>query len=456
MTTENEAKFEKLGEFASELMKKTGVPGLALGILYEGQVYAAGFGVTNVDHPLPVTDKTLFQIGSNTKTFTGMAIMRLVDMGKMDLDATVRTYIPEFKVADEDVSAKVTIRHLLTHTSGWTGDHFRDTGSNNDALQKYAHEEMTDLAQIVPLGAVWSYNNAGFYLAGYIIEKVTGQSYEEAIKELVLEPLGLNRSYFEARDLITFGFAVGHNTGPEGPMPATPWEIPRAARPAGGIVCDVHDLLRYTDFQMGDGTAEDGTEILNSETLTQMHTPEVEISKDTNFGLSWAIQDVGDTRVIFHGGGTVGQISQMMLVPEHKFAVVIFTNGDQGGYITKEVPHLAIKEFLGLEMPNPAPIETSEEELAVYSGTYINVMQDIHLEMLGGKLIAQVIGKAGFPAADSPIPPPYPPMTVGKCEADRLIIVEGMMKDMPIDVVRDADGEIFGLRTGARIHVRQQ
>jgi CubicO group peptidase (beta-lactamase class C family) len=107
-----------------------------LGILHKGQVKAAGFGVTNVDHPLEVDDQTLFQIGSITKTFTGTLIMKMVEDGQIDLDATVRTYLPQFKVADAEASEKVTIRHLLTHTSGWFGDFFHDTGPGDECCRQ--------------------------------------------------------------------------------------------------------------------------------------------------------------------------------------------------------------------------------------------------------------------------------------------------------------------------------
>ena len=124
MHNHHKANFDKLNDFVTQVMEKKKIPGVAVGVLYEGETYTAGFGVTNVDHPLSVTDETLFQIGSITKTFTGTAMMRLVEMEKLDIDATVRTYLPDFKVADETATSQATIRHLFTHTSGWVGDFF--------------------------------------------------------------------------------------------------------------------------------------------------------------------------------------------------------------------------------------------------------------------------------------------------------------------------------------------
>src|SRR5512141_102047 len=108
--------------FVENLVKKTGLPGCSMGILHQGQIKTEGFGVSNIEKKSPVSGETLFQIGSITKTFTATLAMKLVEEGKLDLHATVRSYLPDFRVADETVSAMVTPAHLLTHTAGWDGD----------------------------------------------------------------------------------------------------------------------------------------------------------------------------------------------------------------------------------------------------------------------------------------------------------------------------------------------
>src|ERR1044071_6967307 len=126
--------FNKIARKIIAEMKRLKVPGVAIGVWHRGKEYAEGFGVTSVEHPLPVTAATLFQTGSISKTFTGTMIMKLVEDGKVDLDAPVRAYLPDFKVQDSDVSERVTVRHLLTHTGGWVGDYFNDFGNGEDAL----------------------------------------------------------------------------------------------------------------------------------------------------------------------------------------------------------------------------------------------------------------------------------------------------------------------------------
>ena len=118
--------FERLATLVAEKMEAYQIPGASLGILRDGTITTRGFGVTSVDHPLPVTDTTLFQIGSISKTFTGTAIMRLVDQGRCGLEAPVRTYLPDFSVRDEIASREVTVLDLLTHTSGWGGRRVRE------------------------------------------------------------------------------------------------------------------------------------------------------------------------------------------------------------------------------------------------------------------------------------------------------------------------------------------
>lgn len=158
------SRFDELDAKITAGMKTYAVPGAAVAVWAGGQEYVKGYGVTDVDHPVPVDGDTVFRIGSTTKTFTGTTIMRLVDEGKVALDAPVREYLPDFAVADEVVSAAVTVRQLLNHTSGWLGDDVQDFGSTDDALARYVGS-LGRLPQLNPPGAVFAYNNAGLAVA---------------------------------------------------------------------------------------------------------------------------------------------------------------------------------------------------------------------------------------------------------------------------------------------------
>src|ERR1051325_10303908 len=178
--------FKKIAQKIVSEMKRLQVPGVAIGIWHSGKEYAQGFGITSIEHPLPVTPDTLFQIGSISKTFTGTMLMQLAEQGKVDLDAPVRKYIKDFKLRDIEVARKVTVRHLLTHMSGWVGDYFNDFGNGDDALAKMV-KDIAKLPQVQPLGTIWSYNNTGFNIAARIIEIVTKKSYEQAAQELLFD-----------------------------------------------------------------------------------------------------------------------------------------------------------------------------------------------------------------------------------------------------------------------------
>jgi CubicO group peptidase (beta-lactamase class C family) len=450
----DETAWNRLGEYVTQSMEKAGVPGVAVGILHGGETVACGFGVTSVENPLPVTSETLFQIGSITKTFTGTAIMELVEKGQLDLDASVRTYVPDFAVSDETASAQATIRHLLTHTGGWAGDFFHATGAGDDALARYV-ADMAELPQLVPISSLWSYNNAGFSLAGHVIERVVGESYEVALKELVLEPLGLKASFFDPGEVMTHRFAVGHNLVEGIARVARPWPLERSTHPAGGITCTVQDLLRYARFHLEDGRVDDGTALLSPDAIAQMQSPHVTLWGEEAWGLTWAVNQVDGTREISHGGGTNGQVSLLALVPEHDFALAILTNADRGSELTRAVRRWVLKEYLGLEAPDPQPIESSEEELAQYVGCYRGYFTDLELGMLAGKLLGQITYKRSFPSEHVPPPPAPPPMSLTLCEPDRLLVLDGRFKDAIADVIRNPDGSVGWLRVSRRLHVRE-
>ena len=191
-------RFADLDRRITEEMERLRIPGVAVGVHVDGQEYLAGYGVTSIDNPLPVTADTLFQIGSTTKTITATAAMRLVEAGKLQLDAPVRTYLPELRLSDESVAARVTMWHLFTHTGGWVGDYFNDFGGGDDALAGIV-ASLESLPQLMPLGETFSYSNSGFYIAGRVIEAITGRTFESAIAELVFDPLGMNMSFFFPR-----------------------------------------------------------------------------------------------------------------------------------------------------------------------------------------------------------------------------------------------------------------
>lgn len=446
--------FRPLCEEVINELDRLPIPGAVIGVLHEEQESIAAFGVTSLEHPLPVTEDTLFQIGSITKTYVATAVLRLVEMGEVELDEPVRTHLPDLKLADETVAARVTMRHLLTHTAGWVGDYFNDFGLGDDALAKMV-AELAALPQLTPLGEIYSYNNSGFYIAGRVIEVVTGASFENALKELLFDPLGLNMTFFFAHEVITHRFAVGHELVDRQPKVARPWAIGRAAHPAGGIICTMEDLLRYARFQMGDGTTPDGTRLLSQESLALMQTPMFPSTGIRMMGLTWNITTVDGTQMIGHGGGTNGQVTLLRIVPSRNFAVAVFTNSDEGDTLCDEIVDAATQQYLGLALPEALPLELPEDKLLTYAGRYEAAAAVCEITSSEGGLVLQIIPKGGFPTPESPPNEAPPPVRMAFYAEDRVIILDEPMKDARGEFLRNPDDTIAWLRLGGRIHARQ-
>jgi CubicO group peptidase (beta-lactamase class C family) len=446
--------FERISAATREAMERLRVPGVALGVLHRGQERVAGFGVTSVENPLPVDANTLFQIGSISKTFTATTIARLVDQERLRLDAPIRTYLSSLRLADEDVAARVTLRHTLTHTAGWLGDYFGDTGPGDDALAKMV-ERMAEIPQLTPLGEVWSYNNAAFYLAGRVVEVATAQTVEAAIRELVLDPLGMTSSYFFASDVISHRFAVGHRSTENGYVVTRPWGLPRAANPVGGISSTVPDLLRYARFHLGDGTAPNGTRLLRTDSLAAMGEPNAPAGCGTDWiGLSWMLRDVGGTRVVGHGGSTHGQTSSFSIVPDRGFAIAILTNADRGPELHRQITAFALGVYLGVAGSPVVPIDRSPGDLAACVGTYRAALDDSEISLQNGALVLQTLPRGGFPFPNSPAPPAPPPVRLAFYADDRVVALDPPAKDLRGEFLRDPNGQIVWFRWGLRIHRR--
>ena len=446
--TNHKAQFEEIAEQVEVWRGELGVPGATFGVHIGGENYSGGSGVTHVENPLPVTDETIFQIGSITKTVTATLMLRLVEQGKLDLDERVKHYLPQFRVGDEGVSQRVTVRHLLTHMAGWTGDVFTDTGNNDDAMEQYV-AQMTEFEQLAPLNLTFSYNNAAFAVAGRIIEVITGMTYEAAVRELIFEPLGMEGSFFFPHEVMLKRFAVGHRVTDEVPKALSPWAIPRAMNAGGGIACHIQDLLRYGVYHLGEGAP-----LLQPQSLRQMHRPQGSISDYLgSVGLSWIINYIDGVRLLWHNGGTNGQNSILTLVPAYGLALGMMTNGDKGGAINDKFNKWVLREFCGINIPEPQALESSAEALAQYVGMYKGTMADIELRMEGDGLIATVEAKGGLPS-DAPRPQPAS-MAVALCGVDVLLMLDGDYKNSRADIIRDAAGEIRYMRFGSRLRVKQ-
>ena len=444
---------DKLVEKIKGHMEELHVPGVAVGVRHGDESFTEGLGVTNVDHPIPVDRATLFQIGSITKTFVGTLTMRLVERGDLDLDAPIRDFLPGFRVVDEEASEKATLRHLFTHTAGWVGDWFpEDLGHGDDAVSRYV-ATMAENPQLTPLGEVLSYNNAGFNVAGAVIEAVSGRPFTEAMQEMLLDPLKMEHTYLLPWDLMTHRFAVGHSELEGHATVARPWSIGRASGPAGGLVTCVENMLNYAELQMGDG-AFNGERLLEPDSLRMLHTPQVEYYPDNSVALTFWVDDSRTARTLSHGGGTVGQTSLLTLVPDHDFSIILVTNSGNGSQLNRKVTNWALEHYLGIETPELATMELPQDELAEYTGSYEATLTAAEVKSSGGRLAIRRRSLGGFPTRDIPPPTaePRPPVHYGFYDEDLIVGLEAPNIGDLGQFLRDPDGGIEWLRLGKRIH----
>jgi CubicO group peptidase (beta-lactamase class C family) len=357
------------------------IPGVAVGVWDRGAEYVRGFGVTDVDHPVAVDGDTLFRIGSTTKTFTATTVMRLVEEGKLDLDAPVRAYLPEFTTADPTVASRVRVRQLLNHSAGWLGDFLQDFGDGEDAIASYVRG-MSRLEQLTPLGEVFAYNNAAVVVAGRLIEVVTGIPYEHAVRRLVIDPLGLEHSRFFLTDFNTdvtgARMAAPHDVVAGKPVAdSSLFALPRSLNPAGGLISSMRDQLRYARFHLGNGTTLGGQRLLSAASLVGMRshpgpggTIIVELE---GVGVSWLLRPSAQgVRIVQHGGSWPGQYSGLLLVPERDFALCVFTNSQGGPKLINELvaDDWALQHFAGISNLPAVPHPLSAGELSRYEGRY--------------------------------------------------------------------------------------
>ena len=445
-------KFRELCRHIVKDMKRLKVPGVAIGIWHNGKEYAEGFGVTNVDHPLPITSDTLFQVGSISKTFTGTMLMQLVEQGKVDLDSPAKKYLRDLKLHDKDVEKRATVRHLLTHMGGWVGDYFNDFGNGNDALNRMV-KDLAKLPQIQPLGTIWSYNNTGFNIASRVIEIIMKKPYEQAAQEMLLDPLGLKMSFFYPSDvLFTHRFVVGHQKVKNKVRVARPWAIGRAGNGVGGVVSTVHDLLKYARFHMSKGKSESGKRVISRKSLEAMRVPQVNAGGRGDMGITWFIRYADPLKVYAHGGATNGQQAYFFFIPEKDFALAILTNSDDGGIITAQAFGWVLELYFGIKLKSPKPIKTPASELKEYIGRYRIGTECFDLKSKGEHLIYHHIPFGGFPMPETPPGPAMPPMRFAFYEKDKVIGLDEPYKDALGDFIRSGNGKLQFFRVGGRAH----
>ena len=267
-------------------------------------------------------------IGSMSKSFTALAVMQLVEAGKVELDAPAQRYLPWFRVSDPTASARITVRQLLNQTSGIPANSenelkegFLSTG--NETLEQYVRGLKT-LVLDRPVGASFEYANTNYSVLGLIVQTVSGQSYETYIQQHIFSPLQMSHSFASEQDARRDGLAQGYQLWFGFPVPTT-MPYPRDLLPAGYIISTAEDMAHYLIAQMSRGRFENAS-VLSPAGMATMHAPAAVMFPGTSYGMGWANGPINGVPTIWHNGSTGNFYSDMILVPKSQWGIVVLSN----------------------------------------------------------------------------------------------------------------------------------
>ncbi|NUR91234.1 MAG: beta-lactamase family protein [Nonomuraea sp.] len=344
-----------------EVAARHDVPGAAIAVWHGGELHEAATGVVNRNTGVETTTDSVFQVGSTTKVWTAALVMQLVQEGLVELDKLVTDYLPEFPVR-----GSITVRHLLTHTGGFDGDLFEDTGRGDDSLDKYV-AYLKDAGFVHEPGALFSYCNAGFVVLGALVARLRGTTWEQAMRERLIEPLGITQAAFFGDEAVLFRASAGH-IGPDNEV-CPQWQMPRSNAPAGSTMCLApRELVRF-----GRALMNGGENVLSSDTVAQLISPQVDVPgvpgvMAGHWGLGVELLDWG----YGHDGGTPGQSTFWRIVPDSDLVVAMSANGGAVFGLLDELFMPLIRELSGVAVPEfPTPPEQPRPvEAGPYTGSY--------------------------------------------------------------------------------------
>jgi CubicO group peptidase (beta-lactamase class C family) len=306
----------KVDEYIRAEMVAQQIPGVSLAVIRNGEiVIARGYGLANVEHQVPVKPETIFQSGSMGKQFTATAVMMLAEEGKLSLDDKITKYFPDGPAAWHNI----TVRHLLTHTSGMT-----DYPENFDLRRDYTEDDLVQRIKAVPLafqpGDKWSYSNLAYVMLGVLIHKVSGKFYGDFLQERVFQPLGMSTARVISESDIVPNRAAGYRLV-NGQLKNQNWVSPSLNTTAdGALYLTVYDAAKWD-------AALYGEKLLKRSSLEAMWTAvKLNDGKTHPYGFGWALGDVRGHRVVEHGGAWQGFKAQISRYPDDKLTIVVFAN----------------------------------------------------------------------------------------------------------------------------------
>jgi CubicO group peptidase (beta-lactamase class C family) len=400
------------------LAERHRVPGVVAGVDLAGKSFYACRGVTHVRHPLPVDPDTLFQIASNSKPFTATLVLQLVAEGAVGLDDPVRKHLPALRMPERRWDDALRVRHLLTHRAGWDGDALFVRAPQPPTLDNL-FDGLARARQLVPPGGPWTYSNAGFSVAGRLVEVLRGKPYAQVLRERILEPLGMTRTCTRADEAIFHRVAMRHVSLPDRepiPLPGggwqPGWELAPVDAPAGGVLSSAADLLRWLRFWLGRPDA-DAAPPLDDATRALACADQLPPWNPTSgHAIGWAVRLDPAARLLCHGGVTAGYHSFTLFAPSLDLAAVVLTNSTSGGLVHADLVRWLVGEIGGQPYAEPIPL-ADPPPLGPYTGTYWGSFGLTSLRELDGEL--ELATERHATADGSWQPPPEPPVRLRLC-----------------------------------------
>jgi CubicO group peptidase (beta-lactamase class C family) len=403
---------ERADELIVEAMNERATPGSGVGVVSGSEtVYAKGFGIADVARERPVTTKTVFRIGSISKTMTAIGLLQLRERGKFDLDDPVNEYLRGYRVERSDPSAPpVTFRHMLTHTSGIgelrkPTDLFRPMiglgAKPNGPVPTTAEYYVKNLRPAVYPGTKWAYSNHAFNVLGQLVEDISGEPFDQYMRKNVFDPLGMESTDYLRSERVREELAQGYNFFRGRLKPVKYMEI--LVRGAGSVFSSVEDMCRYAAALLGGGANEHGR-VLQPETLGLMIQPHYRLDERLPaMGFAFLLDDLDGNLIAGHDGGWPGFVSSMLLCPEEDLGVVAFVNASSPA--AQEISQRLLRRMLDVPEPESrlprkgilesphvwpelrgfygpvGPINTNSRVYLMYAGELEILVEDNHLAM---------------------------------------------------------------------------
>jgi CubicO group peptidase (beta-lactamase class C family) len=377
--------FSAVEQTAREELTRIRVPGASIALIKGDRVvFAKGAGTANVETGEAVRPEMLFRLGSTTKMFTAAALVGLALEGKLDLNAPIGKYVMGLPPR----LSEITANQLLSHTAG-IRDEAPMYGSHDEGALATGIHTWTDDWLFTKPGKIYSYSNPGYWMAGYLVELLSGKPYAESMDLRIFQPIGMGRTTLRPLVAMTYPLAQGHEAPPALPARiARPAADNAASWPAGSIFSNTQDLSRFVIAFLNDGRLE-GKQVLDPKVIAQLSSAHSRYpDSQESYGYGLTIRDARGVHILEHGGSRMGYGSMIRMIPEHRAAVIILTN--RTGASLPETADKALELLAPMQPKGPRPqkaaLPISEDDARRVAGTYRNGDQTLEIIAEAGKL----------------------------------------------------------------------